>query len=116
VQRLACICGLLMLQGCAPLATHENRAGQSSLGCMRAALARHDLESLPDEQAHCAAAGLIAWRCSVTEARIASYGKEFRDLFDGGNAEWSDLAADRQGILCARSATDEIGLLNCCME
>lgn len=83
---------------------------------MRAAFANHDLESRPDKEAHCIAAGLIAWRCSVTEARLASYGKELKDLFSHGDAEWRDLDADRQGIACARSATDETALISCCAK
>ena len=45
---------------------------------MRAALAGRDLESRPDGEAHCIAAGLIARRCSVTESLLASFGKEIR--------------------------------------
>jgi hypothetical protein len=106
----------LLLQGCAPLATHEGRAAQSTLGCMRQSIANYDFKSRPDSEAHCLAAGLIARRCSVAEARLASYGKEFADLFDSGDAEWRDLRADRRGIECARSATTEAALLGCCTK
>jgi hypothetical protein len=105
---------VLCLPACAPLAVHEGRAEKSSLGCMRASLAGRDLTRRPDSEAHCVAAGLIARRCSVGEAWLASYGKEIRDLLGRGDAEWRDLQSDRRGIGCARTATDEAGLLSCC--
>ena len=104
----------LCLTACAPLAVSEGRAGTSSLGCMRASLAGRDLSDRPDSEAHCIAAGLIARRCSVGEAWLASYGKEARDLLGRGDAEWGDLQADRRGIQCARTATDEPALMRCC--
>ncbi len=33
--------------------------------------------------------------------------KELKDLFGGGDAEWGDWRADRVGIACARSASDD---------
>lgn len=105
-----------MLQGCVALATQEGRAAKSTLGCMRQAFAGYDLKARPDDEAHCIAAGSIARRCSVTEARIASYGKEFRDLFSRGDAQWRDIESDRRGIECARSATDEAAFLACCTK
>jgi hypothetical protein len=102
------------LHACAPLAVDESRAAQSSLGCMRAALAGYDFNARPDHEAHCLAAGLIARRCSSSEAWLASYGKELRDLLGQGDAEWRDVGSDRQGIQCARSATDETSLVECC--
>ena len=83
---------------------------------MQAAIAGHQLERRPDHEAHCMAAGLIALRCSVTEARLASYGKELRDVLGRGDAEWRDLRADRRGITCARSATDTDRLIACCEQ
>ena len=70
---------------------------------MRAAIAGRDLESLPDGEAHCFAAGLIARRCSVTESMLASVGKEIQDAIGAGDAEWRDLSADRRGVHCARN-------------
>jgi hypothetical protein len=81
---------------------------------MQSAVSKYSLQGLPDEQAHCLAAGLIALHCSATEAWLASYGKELRDLFSGGDAEWRDLHSDRHGIHCARSATTQSGLIECC--
>jgi hypothetical protein len=104
----------LTMQACAPLATREPRAGTSSLGCMHGALARYDVASHPDDEAHCIAAGLIALHCSKSEAWLAGVGKELRDLFGRGNAEWRDLDSDRRGIECARSATDDTRLVACC--
>jgi hypothetical protein len=71
-------------------------------------------QSLPDKQAHCLAAGLIARYCSQTEAYIAGAGKEWRDLFTGGDVEWADWRADRVGINCARHAQDDAALTACC--
>jgi hypothetical protein len=104
----ACLCA------CAPLPRYEVRPARSSLGCMRGALAAHGLLPAQDDQAHCLAAGLIARQCSITEAWLASLGKEVLDLLGPGDAEWSDLAADRRGISCARRAQDMAGLEACC--
>jgi hypothetical protein len=88
---------------------------------MREILATQDLSKRPDSEAHCIAAGLIARRCSVGEAWLASYGKEVRDLLGRGDAEWRDIESDRRGIQCARSATGRGGpdrlperLIECC--
>jgi hypothetical protein len=114
VLAAASIGAILALTGCAPLAIKEPRAADSSIGCMRAAIASHQLDELPDSAAHCIAAGLIARRCSVTEAMLASIGKEIGDAFGRGEAQWRDLSADRRGIRCARSADDEQELAACC--
>lgn len=61
------------------------------------------------------AAGLIAQQCSRFEARIAGAGKEFTDLFTGGDPSWSDWKADRAGIQCAEVQNDREGLASCCI-
>jgi hypothetical protein len=81
---------------------------------MEAAIGQLPLAGLPDSKAHCEAAGLIARYCSVTEAALASVGKEVRDLFTGGDAEWRDLMSDRRGIRCARSSGSDAELVECC--
>jgi hypothetical protein len=83
---------------------------------MRASLAGEDLSRRSDREAHCIAAGLIARRCSVGEAWLASYGKELRDLLGRGDAEWRDVQSDGRGIACARSATDRAALIGCCEQ
>jgi len=83
---------------------------------MRAAVARLPTTTLSDAQLHCLSAGLIALHCSAAEARLASYGKEIADLFGPGKAERRDLKADRRGIACARSATSESALIECCEQ
>lgn len=107
---------LLLLSACAPLPQREPRAGHSSLGCMRAALDGRLPRDLPDAQIHCIAAGLIARHCSVTEAHLASVGKELQDVFGSGDAEWRDLEADGRGIRCARTLSDDQGLRDCCLQ
>ena len=77
------------------------RAASSSYGCMAAVVRDHVPPTLPDKRAHCLASGLIARHCSVGEAYMAGAGKEIRDLFGHGDAEWSDWQADRRGIACA---------------
>jgi hypothetical protein len=106
---------LLSLAACAPLGRPTERAAKSSLGCMRAALAERDFSAMPDADAHCLAAALIAWRCSATEAMLASVGKEIRDALGAGDAAWTDLAADRRGLACAKNATDAAALESCCL-
>jgi len=107
---------ILATAACAPLPHREVRPARSSLGCMQAALHDRLPEQLPDSQAHCLAAGLIARYCSVTEATLASVGKELKDLFGHGDAEWRDLQSDRRGIRCARNSRDDAGLRDCCMK
>jgi hypothetical protein len=106
----------LLASGCAPLPTYEARADKSSLACIESAIAGRNLEALPDDaEAHCIAAGLIALRCSVTEAWIAGVGKELRDLLGPGDAEIKDLRNDARGVECAR-ATGKDGLDACCRQ
>jgi hypothetical protein len=107
---------MLLLAACAPLGRPVERPSKSSLGCMRAAIAERDLGALRDEDAHCIATALIAWRCSATEAMLASVGKEIQDALGAGDAAWRDLAADRRGLACARNATDEAALERCCLR
>lgn len=59
------------------------------------------------------AAGLIAQRCSRTEAYLASIGKELRDALGFGDAEWSDWRADRAGLRCAKRVAAN-ALADCC--
>jgi hypothetical protein len=111
---MCCAVVASLAAGCAPLATREERPAKSSLECMQRAIAGHDLEALPDSEAHCIAAGLIARHCSVSEALMASVGKEIRDLFGAGDAEWRDLGSDRRGVACARHAETDADLQACC--
>ena len=101
---------------CAPLPQKEPRAAQSSLGCMQAAIKDRLPASLPDSEKHCVAAALIARRCSVTEATLASVGKELQDLLGSGDAEWRDLGSDRRGIDCARASASDDAVLACCLQ
>lgn len=68
---------------------------------------------LTDARAHCLASGWIAQRCSRVEAYLAAVGKELRDLFGAGDAQWSDWRADRAGLRCARQAPNA-DLAGCC--
>jgi hypothetical protein len=104
----------LVLAGCASVPNRPPRLEHSSYGCMSAAVEQKMTPQLPDRQAHCLAAGLIARYCSPTEAYLAGAGKEWRDLFTRGDAEWSDWQADRGGIGCARRAADDVALATCC--
>jgi hypothetical protein len=81
---------------------------------MRTALIAHGTLPADDARAHCMAAGLIATHCSVTEAWLASLGKELLDLLGPGDAEWADLAADRRGIACARQTPSNAAFEACC--
>ena len=57
-----------------------------------------------DKFKHCAVSCFLTLRCSATEVLIVGALKEFKDLFDDGNAEVADLDADRYGI---RLVTDQ---------
>ena len=110
-----CAASLLLLAACAT-APGTERLDPSSLGCMRAVLARKLPRALPDKHAHCLAAGFIARYCSRPEAYLASVGKELMDLVDGsGDFEWGDLEADRIGIRCEAGASSDQSLERCCV-
>ena len=101
---------LLALGACA---TAADRPAQSSYGCMAAVRATLP-PGITDKLAHCLAAGGIAQRCSVFEARLAALAKETRDAFGGGDASVADWRADKAGIACARRSRDANELAACC--
>ena len=101
--------------GCAT-APDVARLHDSSLGCMRAVVATKVPRHISDKHAHCLAAGFIARYCSRPEAYVASWGKEFGDLFNGSDDfEWADLKADRLGIRCERDSDSDPALDRCCV-
>jgi hypothetical protein len=104
------------LAGCASIPNRPPRPEPSSYGCMRAVVREKLPPDLPDKRAHCVASGLIARYCSVSEAHLAGAGKELRDLLGKGDAETSDLRANRAGIDCARQAENDHGLARCCSD
>jgi hypothetical protein len=108
---LAGTLAVAVVAGCASTAA---RPARSSYGCMETVVANKLPSDLPDERAHCLASGLIARYCSQSEAYMAGIGKELRDLFGPGDAQWRDWRADRTGIACAREAKDDAGIASCC--
>jgi hypothetical protein len=104
----------LVLCACVPLAGRELRAADSSLGCMQRVRDEMLPAGMDDETKHCVAAGMIARYCSRAEAWMASYGKEIEDAFGHGDAQWSDIQADRRGVTCARAASSDEQLRQCC--
>jgi hypothetical protein len=76
----------------------------------------HVPQGLADKQTHCMAAAMIARYCSRPEAALLSIGKEFKDLFSAGDAEWADLQADRQGLRCAAGQGDDAAVGECCRQ
>jgi hypothetical protein len=105
---------LAALTACTSVPNKPDRLSRSSVGCMQAVVREKVPDDLPEKRAHCLAAGLIARYCSVTEAYMAGSGKEIGDLIGGGDAEWEDWRADRAGIDCARSATNDMQVEECC--
>ena len=81
---------------------------------MRATVAAKVPAHLGDKHRHCLAAGMIARYCSLSEAKLASWGKEFEDALGRGDADRRDLDADYAGIACARAASDDEALRRCC--
>lgn len=112
LRTLACA-GALGVGGCATLDTAP-RAATSPLGCVQTASRDIATGQHGDKRAHCLVAARIARRCSVSEATLAAYGKELRDLFTRGNAELADLRASRRGVACARAHGDDALLARCC--
>lgn len=108
---------LLALGACGTAPQKPERLDRSSYGCMQAVLREKMPENLPnDDYAHCVASGLIARHCSTAEAYLAGAGKELRDLFGPGDAQWRDWQADRAGIACARRVNSDEALTACCAQ
>jgi hypothetical protein len=99
---------------CQSIPNPPPRLSASSYSCMAAVVKDKLPAKVPDKRAHCLAAGLIARYCGRGEAYIAGMGKEIRDLFTGGDAEWADWRADRIGIRCALQSADDDALAACC--
>jgi len=51
-----------------------------------------------DKFKHCSVSCFLTLRCNATEVWMVGALKEFKDLFDDGNAEMADLHADEYGI------------------
>lgn len=102
-----------VLAGCTNLGGVA-RPASTTLGCARAAVAEVVTDGMTDKRKHCVGAGNIARVCSVGEARVAAWGKEFTDIFDGGDPDADDLRADRAGIECAQRDPDPAEVLACC--
>ena len=67
-----------------------------------------------DKRLHCLVSAQIARQCSVSEAYLAGIGKELRDLFGRGDAEWADWQADRAGVSCGRMQGSDVDIHACC--
>jgi hypothetical protein len=104
---------LLVTAGCSSLGGGP-RPAPSSVGCARAAVAAVVTDEMTDKRKHCTGAASIARVCSVGEARLAAWGKEFTDIFDGGDPDVEDLRADDAGIECAQRDPDPARVLECC--
>jgi hypothetical protein len=109
--RLSSALVLLSLSACSATAT---RPESSTLGCAQAVLDQHVPSGIKDKLAHCVAAALIARYCSPAEATLVSMGKEVRDMFGAGDAEWADWRADRAGIRCAAESVSDAAVSTCC--
>jgi hypothetical protein len=101
----------LALCGCVSV---PDRPSRSTLGCAQAIVSTRVPSGLADKPTHCIAAAMIARYCSRTEAALASIGKEVKDLFSAGDAEWADLRADREGLRCAMGPGDDSAVGECC--
>jgi hypothetical protein len=114
IRMIGVVLTLLALAACASVPNRPPRAAKSSYGCMEAVVKDKIPANLPDKRQHCLAGGLIARYCSGGEAYLAGVGKELKDLFGRGDAEWGDWRADRAGVACARSAGNDDELAQCC--
>ncbi|MFC4308893.1 hypothetical protein ACFPN2_07350 [Steroidobacter flavus] len=116
IGRLLVALTLISLVGCATIPNRPARPARSSYSCMETVVKEKVPTHAPDKRQHCLAGGFIARYCSGSEAYLAGAGKEIKDLFGGGDAEWGDWRADRAGIACARSANDDDALAKCCEQ
>jgi RHS repeat-associated protein len=56
-----------------------------------------------DKYKHCVVSCYIDVTCDKTTAQAAGIGKEIKDIFGPGNAEWADWQADKEGIRCGEN-------------
>jgi hypothetical protein len=108
------MCAALVLGACMPLDRTTPRPARASLTCMQAVVREQVPVDVDDKLKHCLATGLIARHCSVAEARIAEWGKEFTDVFDGGDPSAADIRADSAGLRCARDSAEDAAVRACC--
>jgi hypothetical protein len=101
----------LALGGCV---SAPDRPSRSTLGCVQTVVSARVPSGLADKPTHCMAAAMIARYCSRSEAALASIGKELKDVFSAGDAEWADLQADREGLRCAKVPGDDSAVGECC--
>jgi hypothetical protein len=115
MRKLMCLtAAAVSATACTPLASKDARPARSTLSCAQAVLDTRVPRLLPDDRAHCLAAGFIARYCSVSEAYLAAIGKELKDAFGPGSAEWRDWQANRRGIRCAKTSATDDELYACC--
>ena len=107
----AVVLAALVLAGCV---SAPDRPARSTLGCAQAVMRERVPQGLADKPTHCMAAALITRYCSRSEAALASIGKELKDLFGAGDADWADLQADREGWRCAKAPGDDSAVGECC--
>lgn len=103
---------LVTCMGLGACTSMQPRPAVSSLGCIQAVRAQLPSD-LSDKRLHCLASARIARQCSVGEAYLAGMGKELRDVFGAGDADWQDWFADRAGVQC-RKVSDPAELDACC--
>jgi hypothetical protein len=113
LRRCAALAAALSLAACTSLGGGP-RPATTSVTCARAAVDEVVTPEMNDKRKHCVGAGNVARRCSVFEARLAYYGKEFVDALGAGDPELEDLRADRAGLACARRDPDPAAVLACC--
>ena len=53
-----------------------------------------------DKYKHCVISCVLTIVCDVTQAQMAGWGKEIKDVFLPGDASIEDLIADYRGIYC----------------
>jgi hypothetical protein len=104
---------IVLLASLSACASNPQRAAPSLLACMQKVRDAVPQE-FPAPLKHCLAAGGIAMQCSVTESRLAGWGKELQDLFSSGDADRADLRANAEGRRCANGATNASELVQCC--
>lgn len=64
----------------------------------KAVVAVAERHSTYDKNRHCTVSCMLGLRCNLNEVMLAGILKELQDVFGPGNAERSDLIADKYGI------------------
>ena len=88
-----------------PDATSVKTGDKSMMGCINRVVSQRSKfpPKTNDKYKHCVVSCYISDECGHFAAALAGIGKEVKDMFGPGNAEWADWKADVSGMDCSKN-------------